>query len=99
MDPGFRKYGRLQDPAFFMSHICVKKMLEGFFSFFFRKRGLMVGIRSVKESGTSKFPDPAQCKIIAGKGSFCKRKGSLVQNRCQLGIDRIGKIDIPVIKQ
>ena len=74
-------------------------MLEGFFSFFFRKRGLMVGIRSVKESGTGKFPDPAQCKIIAGKGSFCKRKGSLVQNRCQLGIDRIGKIDIPVIKQ
>ena len=99
MDPGFRKYGRLQDPAFFMSHICVKKMLEGFFSFFFRKRGLMVGIRSVKESGTGKFSDPAQCKIIAGKGSFCKRKGSLVQNRCQLGIDRIGKIDIPVIKQ
>ena len=46
-----------------------------------------------------KFPDPAQGKIIAGRGSFCKSKGSLVQNRSQLGIDRIGKIDIPVIKQ
>jgi len=51
----------------------------------------MVGIRSVKESGTGKFPDPVQCKIIAGKGSFGKSKGSLVQNHCQLGIDRIGR--------
>lgn len=95
----FQEVRKASGSCIFMSHICVKKMLEGFFSFFFRKRGLMVGIRSVKESGTGKFPDPAQCKIIAGKGSFCKRKGSLVQNRCQLGIDRIGKIDIPVIKQ